>query len=498
MNLNIPVTRPSTFKNPFYSYWSTRFFLSLLLLSALLAGSCKQNTSTLVYRPQKKAPQQTLFVIRNVNVITMVPGAEMLSNATVVIDSGKIVSLNGPVPAHAAIIDGKGKWLIPGLMDMHVHIPVDGHFNNTYPTRAAQVFTSTQDIMTPFVAMGVTTVFELNSRAGHFGQRNEILRGDVIGPRMALAAMINGGDGSGRIANTPADGRQSVRMAKAEGYDFIKVYSQLDVETYKAIVDEAYKQNMKVIGHIPNAFKGNIEEALAPHFGMAAHAEEFFKHVEAGGEQDPERIASLAKANNTWLNATLIIMVSAAEQGRSLDAVRKLPSLQYVHPLLQDKWLTANNYNMHGTPESIARLEKIVEFNNRLVLACKEAGVPIVAGTDAGSSGVVWGFSLHDELELLVKAGLTPAEVLASATRLPATWLGIDSIAGTIQAGKYADLVLLDANPLADISNTRKITGVFVSGRWLDRTFIDAMLADLSRRNTASKDQWHWSKRSEY
>ena len=104
--------------------------------------------------------------------------------------------------------------------------------------------------MTPYIANGVTTVFELNAVAGHFGQRNEILRGDVIGPRMALAAMINGGKGSGRIANTPLDGRQSVRMAKAEGYEFIKTYSQLDEATFTAITDEAGTQGMKVIGHI--------------------------------------------------------------------------------------------------------------------------------------------------------------------------------------------------------------------------------------------------------
>lgn len=195
---------------------------------------------------------------------------------------------------------------------MHVHIPVDGHFNTTFPTRAATIFTNTQDVMTPFIANGVTTVFDLNSSAGHFGQRNEILRGDVIGPRMALAAMINGGNGDGRVANTPADGRQSVRLAKAEGYEFIKVYSQLNIETYRAIVDEAGKQDMKVVGHIPNAFHGKIEEAFIPHFDMVAHAEEFFKQTE-GKEQDFDHLAQLAKANGTWLIPTLVIIVSAAD-----------------------------------------------------------------------------------------------------------------------------------------------------------------------------------------
>ena len=128
-----------------------------------------------------------------------------------------------------------------------------------------------------------------------------------------------------------------------------------------------------------------------------------------------------------------------------------------------------------------------------IVCVFKEAGVPMVAGTDAGTSGVVGGFSLHDELELLQEAGLTPEEALAFATRLSAVWLGLDSEIGTIEAGKLADLILLDANPL-DAKNIRRISGVFVNGRWLDQAKLKAMLADLSKRNTAAKDKYDWKK----
>jgi len=152
-----------------------------------------------------------------------------------------------------------------------------------------------------------------------------------------------------------------------------------------------------------------------------------------------------------------------------------------VPPLLQSKWLKANNYIRGTTPDRVSYLNKIAEFNIRLVKAFKKAGVPMVAGTDSGTSGVVWGFSLHDEIELLVEAGLTTEEALISATRLPATWLGIEDKVGTVEVGKYADLVLLDANPLDNISNTRKISGVFVNGRWLDRPTINAMLSDLAK-----------------
>lgn len=440
---------------------------------------------------------QNVFAIKNVNVITMTSGSDVLANATVVIKDGKIISLNGAIPDSAYIIDGNEKWLIPGLIDMHVHTLTDGHFNATYPTRTAAIF-NTQDMMTLYAINGVTTIFELNAQAGHFGQRNEILRGDVIGPRMALAALINGEEGSGRIANTPSDGRQTVRIAKAEGYEFIKVYSQLNIETYKAIVDETHRQGMKVVGHIPNAFQGKIEEVFVPHFGMVAHAEEFTKQSGDYSESDAQRFAKLAKENGTWLSPTLITIERIIDQARSLDSVRNLTGFHYVHPLMQSKWLTSNQYNRGTSPERIKHLEKVIEFNNRLVKAFKEAGVPMVAGTDAGTSGVIWGYSLHDELQLLVIAGLTPEEALTSATRLPAIWLGIDSKIGTIEAGKSADLVLLDSNPLKDIRNTRTIAGVFINGRWLDKSKINTMLSDLSKRNDASKSKYDWKKREGY
>ncbi len=473
--------------------------LTAVAACALLSNAGAESPASqtpLASAPKQEAVARIAYAITHVNVIPMTSTGASLLNASVVIEGGRISSINGPIPEGAKVIDGKGKWLVPGLIDMHVHVPTDGHFNTSYPTRTAAIFTNTQDVMAPFVANGVTTVFELISQAGHFGQRNEILRGDVVGPRMALAAMINGGD-DGRTANIPSDGRQTVRNAKVEGYEFIKVYSQLNVETYKAVVDEAQIQGMKVVGHIPDAFKGQLQEAFVPNFGMVAHAEELGKQAKEFSEQEAQDFARLAKKNGTWLSPTLIVMVSMAGQARSLDDLRALPSLQYVHPLLQNKWLTANKNHQNSTPGRVARLEKMVEFNKLLVKAFKKEGVPMVAGTDAGSSGVVWGFSLHDELGLLVDAGLTAEEALSAATRLPATWLGIDKVVGTVEVGKYADLVMLDANPLDDIGNTRKIFGVFINGRWLDKREIREMLSDLARRNALSKDKFDWSKRGE-
>ena len=438
---------------------------------------------------------QQIFAIKNVSIIPMTVPNTVINNATVIISGNRIEAINGAIPKNAKIVDGKGKWLMPGLIDMHVHIPTDGGpFGPKKPTQGATFFLDLQDYMTLNNANGVTTLFDLGSRAEHFGQRNEIAKGKVIGARMALSAMIDGGKGQGRRANTPDDGRQAVRSAKAEGYEFIKLYSELNVETYKAIIDEASKQGLKTVGHIPDSFKGKLKEAFVPHFGMVAHAEELAKHCVNYSEQEAQQFAQFLKENGTWLTPTLTTMVWIASEVRSLDELRASPTLQYVHPLIQSKWLTANKYNKMSSPENIAYFEKFVKFHVLLVKACKAVGVPMVVGTDASTSGVVDGFAVHDELALLVEAGLTPEEVLISATRLPSTWLGIDSEVGTVETGKFADLILLDANPLNDIKNTRKIAGVFINGNWLDKAKINTMLLDLSKRNTARKSQFDWKK----
>jgi imidazolonepropionase-like amidohydrolase len=447
---------------------------------------------------QNGAKHGEIFAVTNVNIITMATDNKIIENATVVIKDKKILSINSPIPDKAKLINGKGKWLLPGLIDMHVHNLADVDFGSNYPTKGATAFTNTQDFMLLYIANGVTTAFELSARPEHFGERNEIIKGNVIGPRIALALLIDSGEGSGNVANTPEDGRQTVRIAKAQGYEFIKVYSSLNIETFKAIVDEASKQGMKVVGHIPNAFKGKIEEVFVPNYDLVAHAEEYAKQTDSFSDEDAKRFAQLSKRNGTWLTPTLITMVKIKEQVHSLERIINLPSLKYVHPLMQSKWLNSNNYNTGTTPDRMAYVDRIADFNIRIVKAFKEAGVPIVAGTDSGVSGVVWGFSLHDELELLVQAGLTPQEALTSSTRLPANWLGIDDKIGTIETGKYADLILLDANPLNDISNTRKISGVFVNGQWVDKVKIKTMLSDLAKRNTLNKAKYDWKKRKEY
>ncbi len=463
--------------------------------SGLLAGLLLAAMNFLAVPKLSAAPDKAPVVaIEHVTVIAMTASSQPLRDTTVVIDQGRIVAVGGAAPKGAKRINGKGKWLIPGLADMHVHLPSAGLPRPPkYPTEPPFVFFDTQDAMLPYVANGVTQIMNLDAVAASVGQRNEIASGAVMGPHMALAAVINGGEGRGRIANTSADGRQAVRDAKGEGYDFIKVYSDLNMETFTAIIEEAKRQGMRTVGHIPESFEGNLDKAFVPGFNMVAHAEEFSKQSADFSDADAARFARLAKQNGTWVTPTLVVMRWIASETRSLDEMKASPDLKYVHPLLQSKWTTANRYNRNSTPKLIAYFDRMVEFHRRLVRALKAEGVPMVAGSDALTSGVVGGFSLHEELELLVGAGLSNEEALASATRLPAEWLGVAGDRGTIEPGKRADLVLLDADPLANIANTRRIAGVFLSGKWTSRATLDAMMADLARRNTATRDQFDWN-----
>jgi imidazolonepropionase-like amidohydrolase len=462
--------------------------LMWVLGSSLAVSGVRANP----YRPATSAPKS--IVIENVTVVPMTDNEAILRGATVVIDKGRIAAINGPIPKGAKRVNGKGKWLIPGLMDMHVHLPNDDQLPTETPrSDPPRVDFGTQDIMTPYIANGVTQILNTDATPASVGQRNEVESGRVIGPHMALAAVVDGKRPQGRIANNASDARQMVRDVEAEGYNFVKVYWRLDVETFLAIIDEANKRKIKVLGHIPESFEGQLDKAFVPGFGMVAHAEEFSKHSDKFADADALRFAKLAKGSGTWVTPNLTAMRWIASQARSLDELKANPQNAYMHPFLQSKWVKANGYNPRlSKPSTVAYFERMVDFHQRLVRAFRAEGVPMVAGTDALLSGIVPGFSLHDELELLAGAGMSNAEVLASATRLPALWLGVDGDRGTIAVGKRADLVLLDADPLANVANTRKIAGVFLNGRYLDRKALGAMMADLAKRNKAGLERFDW------
>lgn len=433
------------------------------------------------------AAQPTDLIIDHATVLTMT-GTAPLTDASVVVQDGRIAAVlhpGDPRPSGLKRIDARGKFLIPGLTDAHVHVMSEdtarlylSMLKLDLPTK-----TDTSAAVLPYLFNGVTQIFSLQATRGGLAQRDEIAAGKVLGPTIIAAAMIDGDPsnwpvGMTRIARTPEEGRAEVRKAAAEGYQLIKPYSQLKLETFTAIVDEARKLNLPVVGHIPGRGQ-DTAQYMQPGFGMVAHAEEYAQRTKSPDLSLIPRYVKLAKANNTGLIATLTLDDRLLEMVRDPKSIKARPEIATLHSSVRKVWLEHNPYVSRGSPSYIAYLEKIVAFNKALVKAFSDASIPILAGTDAIVPGVVPGFSLQDELIALVAAGLTNEQALVAATRAPCAWLKSDC--GTISPGMRADLLLLDANPLTDIANSRRIHALILGGRLIERPELDRRMTALEQ-----------------
>ncbi len=459
-----------------------------VLLAILTSVACLPGSEA--FAAAVNDPQQAL-AIENVTVVTMTD-QQPIKDATVLIRGGRIEAI---APATAATvtpdmrrINGRGKWLMPGLTDMHVHLENIRMLRLLLnkPDIPASAL-SNDDVFLPYVANGVLQVLDLQGMSETIGQRVEIEAGRVVGPRILAAAMIDGSQpiwpvGMTRVAATPEAGRQAVRDAAAENYDAIKVYSRLNIETLEAIVDEARMLKLSVIGHLPGRESGRIAEVLRPGFGMVAHAEEFALHTREPSFDAIPQYVELMKRNGAWLTATLSLDERLLEQISDPDSLRTRSELRALHPMWREVVVNHNPYIASASAERIAALQKIVEFNRELVGAFVAAGVPVVAGTDAPVPGIVPGFSIHDELAALVRAGMTHRQALEAATRLPCEWLGVLSDRGSVEPGKQADLLLLEADPLKNVSNARRISAVILGGRYLPRQTLDERMGELMQK----------------
>jgi imidazolonepropionase-like amidohydrolase len=445
----------------------------------------------------RSQPPISDVVIEHVTVLPMTPLAGVIRDATVVIHAGKIAQIARHAVDHidrgAQRIDGRGKWLMPALTDAHVHLEND---------RLLRLFLNqpnlpdglvrTDDALLPYVANGILQIFDLSAMSETLAQRAEVESGRVLGPNIIAAAMIDGVPpvwpiGLTRVAGNPEEGRNAVRGAAAEGYDLIKVYSKLDLATFTAILDEARKVRLRVVGHVPARGQGITEKFFQPGFDLVAHAEEFAQQTPVPDESAIPRYVEMAKRNGTGLIATLSLDDRLVEETRDASTLRSRPEMAYLQPVLRTYVIEHNPYVAVATPDRVARLKRIVAFNRKLTAASSAAGVVVLAGTDALVPGVVPGFSLHDELRALVIAGLTPRQALESATSAPCAWLGQLQDCGIVAPGARADLLLLDADPLANISNTRQIYAVIVRGRYVARAELDRRLRELKIRNEQAR-----------
>lgn len=461
------------------------------------------------------AAQKTLNVTQHEQIyvthVTVIDAAEAREapDQTVVISDHKISDLanskNTVVPPDAQIVDGRGKYLIPGLWDMHVHAVRTERISTMFPMFVANGVLGVRDMGTDVDLAQVDLV------------RKQVANGDRLGPLIVSTGQILDGrpkppSRTFAAITTEEDGRAAVKMLKAGRADFVKVYTWLPRDAYFAIVDESKRQGLPFAGHVPMsvtaleasaAGQQSIEHlngidlvcsdheadirdaATKPGSEMGdslGHKVIFKASASYSKEKCAKAIATFAH-NHTWQVPTLVAFLQDAEFNG--PRFTNDPRLKYIPASIRKQW---NDYaQQHSEPTP---MDKVFERHLKIVDAMNRAGVPIVAGTDSawGNPFTYAGFSLHDELALLVRAGLTPAEALQTATINPARFLGMEKELGSVETGKIADLVLLDADPFRDIRNTTRISGVFLSGKYFDRAALDKLLNEAeTAANSASE-----------
>ncbi|WP_250029505.1 amidohydrolase family protein [Paractinoplanes maris] len=456
-----------------------------------------------------KLPRPTggLTAVRGVTVIDASGGARrdhtVLIRGDRILDAGPVRRV--PVPDGALVVDGTGRYLIPGLADMHTHaVGID----DTDPEL--------------YVVNGVTTTRQMSGGPLARDWQHQVASGARLGPRWSIGSrIVDGspslwdgldGDGSVHVAvATPDQARAAVRREQAEGAAFIKTYTRLTRESFLAVAAESDRLGLPFLGHVPDFVP--LTEASDSGLRSVEHLFEIWYDTSADEDRLRAAVAAVPIGPgeyNGWFNRMHPLEFAAARSHdrRKADRVfRRLarngtfvtptlvlhetndmperidrhdPRYRYFSADLIGYWDWAldNLYRPGRTPAQIGRSQEL--FRRRLALTADlaAAGVPLMAGTDLGTTYLMPGFSLHDELAMLVRAGLEPLQAIAAATLNPARYLGRGD-AGVIARGALADLVLLDANPLRDIRNTTRINSVFVRGRLIDPARRRAMLADI-------------------
>lgn len=438
-------------------------------------------------------------------------GAKPLADQTVIVQKDRIANIASSnavaIPRGAQILDAHGKFLIPGLVDMHIHI-----------TAAGEPDGSRKFIIPLLLANGITSVRDMGGYLESLNPlRKEIAEGKRLGPRIVTPGpYLDGSPPSfepSLVVTNSVEASEDVHQLVALGVDFIKVQSILGREPYFAIAQAAQREHITFVGHVPD----RVTAAEAANAGQ--HSVEHLTNVLRGCSRDesklmreqlyiplkqetaeqsharivqwqrqllatysPQKAAALIakfKGKDVWQTPTLILLKNDAfptleDSALSDDREKYIPSRTLAI------WKTARTEQMRAlSPQDSELHARLLRKSMNIVAEMQKAGVKILAGTDAPAPYVFPGFALHDELQLLVEAGLTPLEALQAATKNPAEFLHIAKDSGTVEKGKYSDLLLLDANPLDDIRNTRRIRAVILQGKLLDRASLDASLAEV-------------------
>jgi imidazolonepropionase-like amidohydrolase len=466
-----------------------------MLLRALLASLVLALSAALLQPAQNPASDTT--TILHVTVVDVASG-KGLPDQTVVLQGDHIVSVTASDSSgspQGRVLDARGAYLIPGLWDMHVHV----QDLEDLPLYIANGVTGVR------LMFGVKKIKELRAKLAAAPAAPDVLYGSVIvdGDPPVWQGSI--------VVHKPDDARRVVDEIKESGADFVKIYNGIPRDAYFALVEEARKQNIPFAGHLPFAIRASeasdagqrsIEHLTGIAIACSKREQDLMKELrplhyientnlmgEAIRSFDAAQCQALLaqfRRNMTWQVPTLTLHRA---MGYLDDAhFTSDPRVAYMSGEVRRRWDPANDFRFRrSTRAEFAFHRSIFDADKQLVGLMFRAGVPLLAGTDAMNPYCMPGFSLHDELALLVESGLTPLAALQSATLRPAEFLGRTGELGSIAPGKRADLVLLSADPLTDIHNTTQIQAVWLRGKYFDRAALDQLLAAAKHRHGKSK-----------
>lgn len=452
-------------------------YLAILISLALNFGCGQEKQST---------DTQVVHAFVNVNMVTM-DKERIVENQTVIVRGERIESVgdsgNVETPSDEIVINCAGKYLMPGLVDMHAHV-------------------EHEDALILFLANGVTTIRNMWGTPSHLVWKDRIQKGEIIGPTIYTAGPVIDGppgvwDGS-IVLDNPADVEQLVLKHIEQGYDYLKVY-YLKKEVFKALIAAAKRYDIPVIGHVSDDV--GIEGVLASGQYTIEHLDGYSKMLEADDspfrsdtfdyhsyimtwnhidESKMPAAAALTKSSGVWNCPTLVVYQRNASPAQA-DSLYALPEMQYMDPVSLASWDPATYFvTMNLTAEEWEADHMAYLVLTRFTGYLHKAGARLLLGTDTPNPFVVPGFSIQTELQNFIKAGMTPYEAIKTGTYNAAECLGELDHSGTIAAGKRADLILLNENPLEDVGNITDRVGVMARGRWFSEEELQGRLEQIA------------------
>ena len=392
----------------------------------------------------------------------------ILANQTVLVEGDRIIAMGPsdeiPVPEGAYVIDGTGQYLIPGLAEMHGHIPP--------PTQARDEI---DDVLFLYAANGITTVRGMLGWPGQLALRDSVNSGTGFAPTLYLA----GPSFSGQTVSSPEQARARVRRQVREGWNLLKVHPGMSRAAYDAMAEEAHAHGIRFGGHVPAAV--GLEHALAKGQETFDHIDGYVAYLGGSVPLDPWHVADIVAATldaGAWIVPTGILWETLLGVA-PLETLTSYPELIYVSAQTRASWERAHRARRASVQPNAQQTAM-----NRLDIlkALSDGGVPILMGTDAPQQFSVPGFSLHREMNWMTDAGMTPFQVLTSGTAAVGRYFENEDVFGLVAVGHRADLLLLNTNPLDDLANVADRSGVMVRGRWMPEDIIQRGLADIAGR----------------